>query len=191
MEAFGKLFYGLHRPEARHAVLNGSSLVARLYRLSPWGYSCTGALTTLFNERLATYDPVFPFAILGCFLMAQGYFSYMADVHAFGLPNSIWHRRDTIMATILMIVVGPILGVRMMAGYCDMSSCPHLGYFWVAACMLALFCKIMSGYCSRHVKHSIEPFLFWHTGWHVLPCLSCGMVVDMAVRAVHVKQHSS
>lgn len=180
----GRIFFGLHRPDARNVVLHGSSFVARAYRASPWGYSGTGALTAFFADRLATYDGDFYWRTLGCFLMLQGFLSYMADVYAFGKPASPWHARDKYMATALTLVVGPLLGGRMLAGHCAVPAAT--GYLWVVSVVLALCCKCLGAYCSRHVRR-IEPFLAFHTGWHLLPFVSCGVVVDLAARATQVQ----
>ena len=167
------------RPEWRPKAFE-KTLRAWCYRNSSWGYSLVGFLMVLFNRRLASVDPGLWWSPLGVALFFQGGLSYMADVVSFA-KKSRWQTADMGLATMLMLIVGPVLMYRMLRGR---FQCPgHWNSTWSIGVVGAMFSKYKTARESRKLEPRCDVIIFWHTCWHALPFLGSVLVADMAARA--------
>ena len=172
------LFYGhVHRPEDRDAVVKGDTLLARCYRASPWAYALLGSTMWALAPRLRERDPGYAWEVLGMALVVESAVSYLSDVRAFGEASSPWHATDRVFASILMLLCGPILALRLAMGVVVIP--PTLRNAWALAVTLGLTCKALSGRASR--KGKLDAYLLWHTLWHFLPVLSSVFLVAWAM----------
>ena len=172
------LFYGhVHRPEDRDAVVKGGTLLARCYRASPWAYALLGSTMWALAPRLRERDPGYAWDVLGMALVVESAVSYLSDVRAFGEASSPWHATDRVFASILMLLCGPILALRLAMGVVVIP--PTLRNAWALAVTLGLTCKALSGRASR--KANLDAYLLWHTLWHFLPVLSSVFLVAWAM----------
>ena len=172
------LFYGhVHRPEDRDAVVKGGTLLARCYRASPWAYALLGSTMWALAPRLRERDPGYAWEVLGMALVVESAVSYLSDVRAFGDASSPWHATDRVFASILMLLCGPILALRLAIGSVTIPR--TLRNAWALAVTLGLACKALSGRASR--KGCLDAYLLWHTLWHGLPVLSSVFLVAWAM----------
>ena len=172
------LFYGhVHRIEDRDAVVKGGTLLARCYRASPWAYALLGSTMWALAPRLRERDPGYAWDVLGMALVVESAVSYLSDVRAFGDASSPWHATDRVFASILMLLCGPILALRLAMGVVVIP--PTLRNAWALAVTLGLTCKALSGRASR--KANLDAYLLWHTLWHFLPVLSSVFLVAWAM----------
>ena len=114
---------------------------------------------------------------LGTALVVESAVSYLSDVKAFGDASSPWHATDRVFASILMLLCGPILALRLAMGVVVIP--PTLRNAWALAVTLGLTCKALSGRASR--KGRLDAYLLWHTLWHFLPVLSSVFLVAWAM----------
>ena len=172
------LFYGhVHRMEDRDAVIKGDTLLARCYRASPWAYALLGSTMVALSARLRARDPGYNWQVLGTALVVESAVSYLSDVKAFGDASSPWHATDRVFASILMLLCGPILALRLAIGSVTIPR--TLRNAWALAVTLGLTCKALSGRASR--KAQLDAYLMWHTLWHFLPVLSSLFLVAWAM----------
>ena len=172
------LFYGhVHRPEDRDTVVKGDTMLARCYRASPWAYALLGSTMVALGPRLRARDPGYAWEVLGMALVVESAVSYLSDVRAFGDASSPWHATDRVFASILMLLCGPILALRLAMGVVVIP--PTLRNAWALAVTLGLTCKALSGRASR--KANLDAYLLWHTLWHFLPVLSSVFLVAWAM----------
>ena len=172
------LFYGhVHRPEDRDTVVKGDTMLARCYRASPWAYALLGSTMVALGPRLRARDPGYAWGVLGMALVVESAVSYLSDVRAFGDASSPWHATDRVFASILMLLCGPILALRLAMGVVVIP--PTLRNAWALAVTLGLACKALSGRASR--KAQLDAYLLWHTLWHFLPVLSSVFLVAWAM----------
>ena len=172
------LFYGhVHRPEDRDTVVKGDTMLARCYRASPWAYALLGSTMVALGPRLRARDPGYAWEVLGMALVVESAVSYLSDVRAFGDASSPWHATDRVFASILMLLCGPILALRLAMGVVVIP--PTLRNAWALAVTLGLTCKALSGRASR--KANLDAHLLWHTLWHFLPVLSSVFLVAWAM----------
>ena len=110
-------------------------------------------------------------------LVVESVISYLSDVRAFGDASSPWHATDRVFASVLMMMCGPILALRLAIGSVTIPRA--LRNAWALAVTLGLTCKALSGRASR--KGRLDAYLLWHTLWHCLPVLSSAFLVAWAM----------
>ena len=129
------------------------------------------------SARLRARDPGYNWLVLGLALVAESAVSYLSDVRAFGDASSPWHATDRVFASVLMLLCGPILALRLATGSVTIPR--TLRNAWALAVTLGLTCKALSGRASR--KAQLDAYLMWHTLWHFLPVLSSVFLVAWAM----------
>ena len=132
------------------------------------------------SSELAFYDPQFYWQTLGVALVVQGFVSYCADVHDYGVEESHWKRIDLILAPTLTFLVSVVLVSRCWLG--RMSIPATTVNIWAAGCAGAVGSKCLGAQASYQKTTSIEAIMMWHNVWHSLPLLAAGLVWDLARR---------
>lgn len=154
-------------------------------RISPFGYSLAGTLLIVHAECMRGYDAGCWWALMGFALVVQGVVSYASDVAGWGHHDCLARRIDPMMASVLFVFFGPVLGARSALGLFAIPA-STIG-IWLVGCVLALGCRCMGARASRRgrggaLDASCSEIMGWHVGWHALPLVACFCVLDL----VHV-----
>lgn len=143
------------------------------YRWSCWSYSVLGVLVVLLHTRaLSPYCPWFPWRVMGCTLMLQGYLSYMADVVRWG-RSGFFQVADALLATLHTLVQMGFIVFQAL----DWSSWPpDVVVFYAVGIFVALFSKVRSTHYSTSERDATK-FFIWHTAWHLSLPLAALIVI--------------
>lgn len=133
------------------------------YKASSFTYCVIGLITVLHPHRLAECAPGFPFRWMGVLVVANGFTSYMGDVHTWG-DQSHWKSVDILFAH-FNVALQCLLIVMGLTGFAEFPWSALVVHS--AGVGAALLCKTF----AEEARDS-HRYMAYHALWHLFLPLS-------------------